>query len=161
MQRQLDDIQRQVNRLCETAPGTGDDVRGSTGLVSTLRLDCFKYNSLALVSGSRMKVLKKRRADRGNDDTGNGEKLPLSKDMQSTLKIRAWISLVYDVLTLTNGHNKTIDSGAPSNFVDLLHGGGGPKPIEEVLLESEDELKDIQDCKLPTKCTDVRSYSAP
>ena len=31
----------------------------------------------------------------------------------------------------------------------------GPKPIEEVLVESEDELKEIQDSQLPTKCTDV------
>ena len=103
-----------------TAPGTGDDVRGSTGLVSSLRLDCSKFNSLALVSGARKKVLKKRLVDRGNDDPGNDGKLSFSKDMQSILRLRAWKSLVYDVLTFTNGHNKSKDCGASRNYFDLL-----------------------------------------
>jgi hypothetical protein len=158
LQKQIYDVQRTVNRMSGTAPGTGDDVRGSTGLVSSLRLDCSKYNSLALVSGSRKKDLKKRLVDLGNDDPGNGEKLSLSKDLQSTLKLRAWNSLIYDVLTLTNGHNKSKDSGASRNYFDLLH--CGPQPIEEVLVESEDELREIQESLLPTTCTDVRSYSA-
>ena len=62
--------------------------------------------------------------------------------------------LVYDTLTVTNGHNLFKDGGAERNFFDLNH--SGPKPIAELIVDSEDELIQIQNCLLPGKCTDVR-----
>ena len=89
------------------------------------------------------------------DSQGNGTKLPMSKSLEQTLKNRFKEVLVYDTIAITHGHNQIQDGGISRNYFDLLH--SGPKPITEMIVDSEEEMKEIQDSLHPIKCTDVRS----
>ena len=53
---------------------------------------------------------------------------------------------------VTHGHNQIRDGGTSMNYFDLLH--SGPKPITEMIVDSEEEMKEIQDSLHPIKCTD-------
>ena len=79
----------------------------------------------------------------------------MSKSLEQTLKNRVKEVLVYDTIAITHGHNQIQDGGTSKNYFDLLH--SGPKPITEMIVDSEEEMKEIQDSLHPIKCTDVRS----
>ena len=88
------------------------------------------------------------------DSQGNGTKLRMSKSLEQTLKNRVKEVLVYDTLAITHGHNHIQDGGTSRNYFDLLH--SGPKLITEMIVDSEEEMKEIQGSLHPIKCTDVR-----
>jgi hypothetical protein len=89
------------------------------------------------------------------DSQGNGTKLRMSKSLEQTLKNRVKEVLVYDTLTITYGLNQIQDGGTSRNYFDLCH--SGPKLITEMIVDSEEEMKEIQDSLHPIKYTNVRS----
>jgi hypothetical protein len=84
----------------------------------------------------------------------NQTKPSLSVTLRDDITMRVKKSLVNNSTALSYGHNHIRD-GSSRNFLDLAH--EGPIPIAETLLQNEEEVNEVKECRKPAKCCDVRN----